>query len=497
MRVLAILCAAVAGVAAIAPLTQQTPISVGARQRLTDMYGREVVYHGANVVVKGFPWYPSRGEWTWDTSFVAKDMEVMQELGMNAIRLGTMWPGAEPTRGAYNMTYIAELAAIVREASTYGISSLMDMHQDVMSAKFCGEGVPLWAVHPNTTDFPWPMGASYNKSANGVPLAGQCDRRPWMEYYFTKATGEAFQNLYDNYNGLRDAWGGFWQAVAGVTKDLGAAVLGYELINEPWAGDVFRDPLLMAPGVADALNLGPAYESVQAALRSVDATHAIFFEGVTWDWFNVGFKRVPGGDAWRNKSVLSYHFYLPPDFSLDVQFDARARDMQRLGCGGMLTEFGIRHCSGCGTIIDERVMDRCDAMMQSWLFWEFKPFEGAKTGYSSPIFFPNGSINHAQAFNVSRTFARAVAGVTDVMKFDLATGAFTLSYTVSAGVTVGVTDIYFSEAYHYPSGFNVSVVTQPPVAGVTYNHTARNTLHILHDVATVPAGTKISVQLTQ
>ena len=31
-------------------------------------------------------------------------------------------------------------------AGKYGIYSLLDAHQDVLSQKFCGEGIPDWAV---------------------------------------------------------------------------------------------------------------------------------------------------------------------------------------------------------------------------------------------------------------------------------------------------------------------------------------------------------------
>ena len=31
-------------------------------------------------------------------------------------------------------------------SAKYGINVLLDMHQDVLSAKFCGEGIPDWAV---------------------------------------------------------------------------------------------------------------------------------------------------------------------------------------------------------------------------------------------------------------------------------------------------------------------------------------------------------------
>ncbi len=79
-----------------------------------------------------------------------------------------MWPGVEPKRGEYNQTYIDAAKDIVnkcvnsrlihmvagnsiscfkyRAGQKYGIYTLLDMHQDVLSGKFCGEGIPDWAV---------------------------------------------------------------------------------------------------------------------------------------------------------------------------------------------------------------------------------------------------------------------------------------------------------------------------------------------------------------
>lgn len=39
---------------------------------------------------------------------------------------------------------------------------------------------------------------------------------------------------------------------------------------------------------------------------------SVYFEPVTWADLSVGFETVPGGDAYRNRSVLGYHFYEPP-----------------------------------------------------------------------------------------------------------------------------------------------------------------------------------------
>ena len=54
--------------------------------------------------------------------------------------------------------------------------------------------------------------------------------------------------------------------------------------------------------------------------------YSVFFESVTWDEWTVGFHTVPSGSGNEHRSVLSYHFYSPPDVSLlllnvaDVQY---------------------------------------------------------------------------------------------------------------------------------------------------------------------------------
>ena len=40
--------------------------------------------------------------------------------------------------------------------------------------------------------------------------------------------------------------------------------------------------------------------------------YSVYFESVTWADLSVGFETVPGGETYRNRSVLSYHFYEPP-----------------------------------------------------------------------------------------------------------------------------------------------------------------------------------------
>ena len=56
------------------------------RNRVVDAMGRERYFHGVNVVVKGPPWIPVMDRFDPDWSFSTKDMETLQQLGLNGIR---------------------------------------------------------------------------------------------------------------------------------------------------------------------------------------------------------------------------------------------------------------------------------------------------------------------------------------------------------------------------------------------------------------------------
>jgi len=56
-------------------------------------------------------------------------------------------------------------------------------------------------------------------------------------------------------------------------------------MNEPFAGNWWKDPLLMVPGVADRKNLAPMYDNLNTWIRGQDEDHIVLFESVTWDDF--------------------------------------------------------------------------------------------------------------------------------------------------------------------------------------------------------------------
>jgi hypothetical protein len=109
---------------------------------------------------------------------------------------------------------------------------------------------------------------------------------------------QAYQDLYDNKDGMRDDFVAFWYVLVRVVPGLveldcgiraetsrqfkGKKVLGFELINEPFAGDVYSDPLMFIPGEAGSKNLMPLYDATIPAILAVDPDRLVFYEPVTW-----------------------------------------------------------------------------------------------------------------------------------------------------------------------------------------------------------------------
>ena len=62
-------------------------------------------------------------------------------------------------------------------------------------------------------------------------------------------------------------------------------ILGYELMNEPWTGDVFDDLSLLLPGNAGYELLEPFFNAASDAIREVDDETLIFWEPVTYSYF--------------------------------------------------------------------------------------------------------------------------------------------------------------------------------------------------------------------
>lgn len=151
--------------------------------------------------------------------------------------------------------------------------TLLDLHQDVLwRAEGNGMTSGYWGVPPWIKDklidtahqFPWPF--------NGL--------KRWECGYLTEHISMAFQRFYSNENHVADDFAAFWEEMAKRYKDDNA-IIGYELMNEPFVGDIFRNHLLILPGNAGRDNLEPLYHKTQEAIRKHDQEKLIFWEPVS------------------------------------------------------------------------------------------------------------------------------------------------------------------------------------------------------------------------
>ena len=79
-----------------------------------------MIFHGANRVWKGEPWYFQNQV---DNTL---EYEMFKKLGFNVVRLGYMWSGVEPNEGEFNSTYtdIVEVRSREERSDELGIRQL-------------------------------------------------------------------------------------------------------------------------------------------------------------------------------------------------------------------------------------------------------------------------------------------------------------------------------------------------------------------------------------
>ncbi len=192
-----------------------------------DTSGRVKLFRGINAVQKEFPWLPNNKQ---NDMTSLNHLSNLQKWGFNVVRLGVMWAGVMPEKNFINQTYLDEISEIVDRLATFEIYTLIDLHQDMMSSKFRSyDGVPLWLLNEmpkSRSEFPWPV----KNETISLSL---------FSSYLTEACGFAFQCFYKNCNNFGDYFNEYWSIVAKKFSN-NSAVLGYELINEPWAGRILN-----------------------------------------------------------------------------------------------------------------------------------------------------------------------------------------------------------------------------------------------------------------
>jgi endoglycosylceramidase len=461
---------------------------------LVDRSGRVVIFHGVNAVYKHAPYvlYPDKGKpWNFDAS----DARLMQSLGFNVVRLGILWEGLEPgtlgpnnpsvcTPGApgnphqFNRTvaldYLHKVAETVDLLGRYHIYTLLDMHEDVYSQAFRGEGAPAWAV-----------------CTDGIPIQPYGGR--WSNNYRNPALAAAERNFYSNdvVGNLQGQFDLVWATVAHYFRH-NPWILGYDPLNEPYSSvlrSVLRGhsreniamnqecmytgtahPGQTIPGRTISCPSDDPKEGVIPTIRAQDPSHPIFREP---DIMSV--QNLPtsiGPMPYRNL-VLNFHDYCryrspvtgnPTNlracvaeehqtivYRVDEAHFEGYRDDEPGGLPVFMSEFGATQ----STALLSRLTDLANKNSFGWIYWAWKYYDDP-TGSAAEAMvsrrgrlLPNGRV-------LAQTYPLAVAGTQLRMSYYTRTADFSLSYRPDRRSSAR-TLISVPVPYHYPKGYCIRV----------------------------------------
>jgi len=255
--------------------------------RLVDELGRQVILRGVNAGgrSKFAPFLPFEIRLGIERDLEAY-MDPIAGWGANVLRLPFSWEALEPAPGLFDEVYLKTYAKMIEAAWARGMRAIVDFHQDIYASPFGGDGFPPWTLG----DIP-----------HGEPRHDLAEDQWFAQYYQMRGpVQEAFDRLWDNADGILDAFAAMWRHVARRLAGM-PGVIGFELINEPGWGSMEIDYF-------EREVLTRLIDRLGAVVRA-EAPEALLFGG------GPGSDALRGDTAMENPSVDGFvfapHFYDP------------------------------------------------------------------------------------------------------------------------------------------------------------------------------------------
>lgn len=235
------------GARPVRPVPVGTVVGTDGRVYLADAEGRALQHRGFNT----------GKEMTADTAEITEPlMATAAASGLDLMRLSWQWHKLEPTDDGWDEAYLDQIVAALDLAEAHGVSVVLDNHQDVFGPRFGGNGVPEWATRDDGEPFVVEPGA------------------PWFVANLQPAVQAAWEHLYED----ADLRAEQVESVLRVVERVAGhpALLGYDLLNEPFGKIRPGEDLLRAAARVEATQLTEMYQRLTDAIRTVDTESWIF-----------------------------------------------------------------------------------------------------------------------------------------------------------------------------------------------------------------------------
>jgi endoglycosylceramidase len=398
-----------------------------------DREGRLVCLRGVNVAgnAKLPPFIPFE-----DPSW----FDLLSSWGFDMIRLTVFWEAIEPEVGVYDRAYLEKVEFLVREAAKRRIYVLVDMHQDLYSRFLGGDGAPYWA-------FPPEVGPSHNNGFGG---------QFWgLAYFLSSDVRKCFTHFWRSQE-LQEHYIGALVQVAERVSDV-PFVLGYDIMNEPSAGDIPN-----GEGEFEKGYLLPFYRRAAEALRRVHPGATVFIEPHMPDMYT---SKMTGPGI--TNAVFAPHLYNPvsnmlliyvPDFALFWIFlELLKAKASGLGLPLFIGEFGA-HWGTRPEGSRNRSVDNALRLFENnflgCAYWDFSVQDvDAWNGEDFSLLDREGRPRGLEV-NV-RPYAVRLKGEPLSQGFDLSSRTYRLAFRSDPGGPP--TEIFVPREVHYRGGFRVEV----------------------------------------
>lgn len=324
---------------------------------ITDEDGRILIFHGINVISAAKS-DPLRVGGTTQEDFD----RIADEWGLNAVRLLIFWDGIEPEKGQYDLEYLARVRERLDWCEEAGVYVILDMHQDLYSIKFGGDGAPEWAIKDD-----------------GQPFELQS---PWELNYLQPAVKASIDNFWRLENGHPELQEHYIDAMVFALDKLAdhPAVLGIDIYNEPTMANFYGLYRF------ESQNLTPFTQNAINAIRENHNDLWIFFEPSALG-ANQGF-RSRLGNLEDPREGASRLVYFPHLYTLDLDITdkyagfpiwinfwghQRQKEAHEFAMPMMVGEFGLNEDQPGALDFLRDVLEMYDKTTSGWFYWSYDP----------------------------------------------------------------------------------------------------------------------------
>jgi len=425
---------------------------------VTDSGGRALILHGLNVDGD------AKGDGLPSITY-EEVLQLSAEYGFNHARYLIFWSQVEPQEGAYDDGYLDEVEVWLDWLAEAGIEVVLDMHQDCWGASIyqlhnddpdcCGvNGAPIWATITDDEPHTQPEGF-------------------WSLCYISADVIRAFDNFwdYEAHPELQDHYAAMWAHVVQRFADH-PAVIGYDIMNEPWEGSLVTDQETFDTTLYHAF-----LQRVIDAIRTADTDGWVFYEPRAFGPNQAEPSWLPALDDPREgdpRLVYYPHFY-PVAYETGYDPDAddyidrwqqyRIAEQEEHRTPMLVGEYSTLPFDDEGerSTYFARMNTMLDQTTSGWAFWDRGLIHATVDDGDLEV------IDY-----LVRPYPRAVAGQPLEYGYDLETGVFSLTFESRAKVE-GVTEI-FVPAARYPDGWELEVSD----AEGSWTHTWDEAAQLLH-----------------